>query len=637
MGIDDIRRARDQYNIRAARRRYSMAHWGEGYFDIDDRGHVLALPDRDSGHGVDLRELADRIRQAGLRLPVLVRFTDILRDRVRVLCAAFREAMAQTGYPASYTAVYPVKVNQQRCVVEEIVRHGAGCVGLEAGSKPELAAVLGLAAPGSVVVCNGYKDREYIRRALIGRALGLRVFLVIEKLSELDIVLREAADLGVEPLLGIRLRLASISAGKWQNSGGEKAKFGLSAAQVLQAVERLGAAGRLSCLRLLHVHLGSQIANIRDIQRGMHEASRYYAELHRCGAPIGVVDVGGGLGVDYEGSRSRSDCSTNYGVAEYAHNVVQALWQVCQEHDLPVPDIFSESGRALTAHHAMLMVPVVAVERVPEVAGNHRPDADDPRVLHNLYQLLSEPERRAPLEVYHDAVHWLAEARNQYLHGVLDLARRAHAEEYYFAVCRRLLPLLSPASRAHREVVDELNEQLADKYFCNFSVFQSVPDVWAIDQVFPILPLHRHDEEPQRRAVLQDLTCDSDGRISRYVQEDGLDSTLPVHEWKPDEPYLLGIFMVGAYQEILGDMHNLFGDTDAVNVVLDGQGGYRLQEPERGDRAGELLRYVHFDIEGLGRAYRRRIGEAGLDGETARRYLDELQRGLTGYTYLAEG
>lgn len=638
MSINDIRRARDQYNISAARSLYNIAHWGAGYFDINAEGHVLARPSRDAeSEGIDLFDLAGVLQEQGLTLPTLVRFNDILHDRVRTLCRAFQGAMEQADYAGRYTVVYPIKVNQQRCVVEEITRHGGDCVGLEAGSKPELTAVLGMAKPGSVVVCNGYKDREYIRLALIGRALGLKVYLVIEKLSELDIVIREAADLGVEPLLGIRLRLASLGAGKWQNSGGEKAKFGLSAAQVLQAVETLRGAGLLHCVQLLHVHLGSQIANIRDIQRGMREVARYYAELRQFGAPVAVVDVGGGLGVDYEGSRSRSHCSTNYAVGEYANNVVNALWESCQEYDLPQPDIFSESGRALTAHHAMLIVPVVDVDSVPDEAGGlQAPAEDEPMILHNLHQLCLEPEEHAVLEVYHDAAHWLGEAQAMYLHGVIDLAQRARAEQYYYAVCRRLRPLLRPGSRAHREVLDELNEKLADKYFCNFSVFQSMPDVWAIQQVFPIIPLHRHDEEPQRRAVLQDLTCDSDGRIDQYVHEDGLESTLPVHELRPGEPYLLGIFMLGAYQEILGDMHNLFGDTDAVNVVLDDDGGYRLEEPEQGDRTDELLSYVHFDPDQLRQSYRRRIEAAELAVATGEQYLAELEAGLTGYTYLED-
>ena len=624
------------WDIQQAREIYNIAHWSGGYFDVAENGHLMAQPKAALGPRVDMPELVQAIENAGLTLPVLVRFNGILQDRVDTLVGAFAQAMAEVDYQGAYTAVYPIKVNQQRSVVEEIVTHGAGRVGLEAGSKPELMAVLGLTPSGGTIVCNGYKDREYIRLALIGRALGHRIYLVVEKRSELELILEEAEALGVEPLLGLRVRLASIGAGKWQNSGGEKSKFGLSATEILQVIERLKKTGHHDALKLLHFHLGSQIANIHDIQRGVKELARFYAELHKLGVAIDVVDVGGGLGVDYEGSRSRSFCSMNYSVGEYAHNVVNALWEVCSESDLPHPHIISESGRALTAHHAVLITQVIDTETVPESEPQTNLDDEAPQVLHNLAEALQGLAQRSPVEVYHDTVHCLSETQSMYAHGVLGLAERAQAEAYYFAICRRLRERLQPAIRAHREILDELNEKLADKYFCNFSLFQSLPDVWGIEQIFPIMPISRLDEVPTRRVVLEDITCDSDGRIDQYVDREGLESSLPLHVLRDGEPYLLAFFMVGAYQEILGDMHNLFGDTDSVNVIVDEQGQVQLQNADRGDTVDDLLRYVHFEPDSLRAAYREKIQQAALSREQRQQFLDVLEHGLEGYTYLEE-
>ncbi len=624
------------WTIEHARDTYNIAHWSGGYFDVNSQGHVIARPDRKHS-GVDMYQLTQEIRQAGLSLPTLVRFTDILHDRVDTLCNAFTQAMATDNYQARFTAVYPIKVNQQRSVVEQILACGGERVGLEAGSKPELLAVLALVTPnGGTVVCNGYKDREYIRLALIGKQIGHRVYIVVEKLSELELILQEARNLNIKPLLGVRVRLASIGAGKWQNTGGEKSKFGLSATQVLEVVERLRAADMLDALQLLHFHLGSQIANIRDIQNGMREAARYYSELHRLGAAIKCVDVGGGLGVDYEGTRSRSFCSMNYSVEEYANNVVHALWETCTAQGLPHPDIITESGRAMTAHHAVLITNVTDIDRVPDGATLHAPNADAPLIIQNLWLGLSNLSPRSALEVYHDAQHWLAEAQAMYTHGVLTLQQRAHAEQIYFATCHKVRTLLQPRAKSHREALDELNEKLADKYFCNFSLFQSMPDVWAIDQIFPVIPLHRLDEQPTRRALIQDLTCDSDGCIDHYVDREGVESTLPIHSYQPGDTYLLGIFLIGAYQEILGDMHNLFGDTDSINVELTAQGGYKLTQAQRGDTVETVLRYVNFDAADLLAAYRTKISNAPLTPEQRSAYLEELAAGLEGYTYLEE-
>ncbi|MFN2301593.1 MAG: biosynthetic arginine decarboxylase, partial [Gammaproteobacteria bacterium] len=560
----------------------------------------------------------------------------ILHDRINTVCEAFAKARQDYGYQGGYTLVYPIKVNQQRSVVEEIIHHGGnGRVGLEAGSKPELMAVLAMSPPGSTIICNGYKDREYLRLALIGLQLGHRVYIVVEKLSELDMLVREARDIGVDPLIGIRIRLASMGAGKWQTTGGEKSKFGLSATQVLEAVNRLKELGMEQCLQLLHFHLGSQIANIRDIQRGMREAARHFQELTALGVRIRVMDVGGGLGVDYEGTRSRSDCSMNYTVEQYALTVVRTLWEICSEHDIAHPDIITESGRAMTAHHAVLLTNVIDVESIPDIVPQ-QPTEDDPLILNDLWEVYDAIDRKSALEIYHEAHYWAGEGIAMYTHGVLTLEQRARVEQTYYAICQRVRKLLAPASKAHRQVLDELNEKLADKYFLNLSVFQSLPDVWAIDQLFPIIPLHRLHEVPTRRAVLQDLTCDSDGRVEWYVDNEGVEATMPIHGIRPGEPYLLGFFMVGAYQEILGDMHNLFGDTDSVNVELTEDGGYRLVKPEQGDVASDVLRYVHFEPDELLNMYKAKIAAADISDAQRVSHLKELDDGLKGYTYLEE-
>jgi arginine decarboxylase len=625
------------WTLQTARDTYNISHWGNGYFDISPEGHVLVRPDPRAPAAVDLYALAREFAGHGLTLPVLVRFSGILAHRVQELCRAFDDAMRADDYQGHYTAVYPIKVNQQRSVVDALLAHGGERLGLEAGSKPELLAVLARSHPGGVIVCNGYKDREFIRLALIGRALGHRVYIVVEKLSELELIIEEARTLGVEPLIGVRVRLASIGAGKWQNTGGDKSKFGLSAAEVLRVVERLQGVNLLPSLQMMHFHMGSQIANVQHIQAGMKEAARYYAELRALGAEVKVVNVGGGLGVDYEGTRSRSFCSMNYSVQEYAANIVHALWETCAAHGLPHPDVISESGRALTAHHAVLITNVIEVERARGTAAVAPATAEEPQVIRDLWKGLNSLAIRPTLEVYHDAAHWMAEAQGMFNHGVLTLAQRARAEQIYFATCHAVRERLQPGTRAHREALDELNEKLADKYFCNYSLFQSMPDHWAIDQIFPVLPLNRLNEAPTRRAVINDITCDSDGRMDLYVDGEGIESSLPLHAMKDGEPYLLGIFMVGAYQEILGDMHNLFGDTDSVHVELLPDGTHRLTQPRQGDTVGSVLRSVHFDAEDLIAAYRSKVETAAnLDASQRTAFLGELEAGIEGYTYLED-
>lgn len=621
-----------KWNIEQANETYAIEHWGEGYFRINQKGHVSATPSGMAGTGeIDLYELAETIRKEGLSLPVLARFTDILADRVKLLKNAFERACTDYGYQGKYMPVYPIKVNQERGVVEGIMNNGFHPVGLEAGSKSELLAILALSNAGTVI-CNGYKDQSYIRLALIGLSLGLNLYIVVEKMSELELILTESEALGIQPQLGVRIRLSSIGGGKWQNSGGEKSKFGLHAGEVLKLVNRLKEKDRLDSLKLMHYHMGSQVADIGDIKTALREAGRYYCELHQLGARIRVADVGGGLGIDYEGTRSVGECSVNYSIDEYAESIVQAFSEICAEYQLPEPNLLTESGRAMSAHHAVLITNIINVEKVED--DSSQDVSSDAKPVRDLAECLRCLPTESPLGIYHDAQFDLAEARTMYVQGKMTLTELAEAERLNAAISHAVRRRLDTRLRAHRQVLDELNERLADKVFCNFSLFQSMPDAWAIDQVFPVMPLQRLDEEPTRRAVIQDLTCDSDGKIDFYLDRQSLETTLPCHEQNPSENYLIGIFLVGAYQEILGDMHNLFGDTHSVNIKLDGKGGYKMTDVRRGDAIDELLRYVHIDPEELKRAYHKKLVEADLPQDKRKMYESELIAGLGGYTYL---
>ncbi|WP_407353664.1 arginine decarboxylase [Luteimonas sp. R10] len=617
-----------------ARKTYSIPHWAEGYFDVDAAGRVVVAPAGAEGPSLALPEVVDAALAAGAQLPLLVRFPEILGDRLRTLQAAFAQAQADWDYAGGYTAVYPIKVNQHRGVAGTLAAHAGDGFGLEAGSKPELMAVMALSRPGGLIVCNGYKDREYIRLALIGRKLGLQTFIVIEKPSELPLVMEEATALGVEPVLGVRMRLASLGAGKWQNSGGDKAKFGLSPRQLLDLWKSLRDSGMAAALQMLHFHMGSQISNVRDIANGMREATRYFVELSKLGARIGHVDVGGGLGIDYEGTRSRSYNSVNYGVRQYAGSIVQPLADACAEHGLAPPRIVSECGRAMTAHHAVLVANVSEVETAPE---GRVPDVhdDEPAVIRHLREIHDELATRPAVELFHEAQHHHAEGLALYALGQIDLVHRARIDDLFYAIAHAVRARLTYDEKSHRPLLDELNERLVDKYFVNFSVFESMPDVWAIDQVFPILPIDRLDEAPTRRGVIADLTCDSDGKIGTYVENEDLDSSLPLHALRAGESYRLGFFLVGAYQEILGDIHNLFGDTDAIEVRSDGN-GFAIQQQRRGDTTDVMLDYVGYRVDDLRAAYDDKIAAAALPADEAARLRAALEAGLTGYTYLAD-
>jgi arginine decarboxylase len=624
-----------QWTVADSRSVYGIRHWGAGYFSINDAGRIEVRPNGPDSAPIDLYDQVDELRQSGLSLPLLVRFPDILQDRVRRLTGAFDASIERLEYQSRYTALYPIKVNQQEAVVENIIATQNVSIGLEAGSKPELLAVLALAPKGGTIVCNGYKDREFIRLALMGQKLGHNVFIVIEKESEVRLVIEEAAELKVAPQIGLRVRLSSLASSKWADTGGEKSKFGLSAAQILQVVERFKAAGLDQGIRLLHFHMGSQIANIADYRKGFREAIRYYGELRALGLPVDHIDVGGGLGVDYDGTHSRNASSINYDMQDYADAVVDMLKEFCDRQEIPHPHIFSESGRAMTAHHAVLLVQVTDVERhndkVPEIDAS----VEQPEVLQVLIELLDDSDPEMVAETYWRATHYIEEVAAQYSAGKLDLPQKALAEQCYFAICRRLYNQLKARQRSHRAVLDELNDKLADKYICNFSVFQSLPDTWAIGQILPILPLSRLDEEPLRRAVLQDLTCDSDGKIRQYVDEQSIETSLPVHEVREGEDYVLGIFLVGAYQEILGDMHNLFGDTDSVNIYQNADGSVYHAGIETHDTIEDMLRYVHLSPEELMTHYRDKVASARISARERTQFLDALRLGLTRSSYLS--
>ena len=639
-----------RWTIEDSRSLYNIDGWGIGFFDINAKGHVTVHPDkRHPERSLDLYDLARDLEEQGVGLPVLLRFSDILRSRIEALSERFQRAIAEYEYTGGYTTVYPIKVNQQRHVIEEIVQFGTRLgVGLECGSKPELQAVLAMhESTDHLIVCNGYKDEEFMRLAFMGQKVGHRVFVVIEQTSEVDVLLRVADEMGVAPTAGIRIKLASEGYGRWAKSGGERAKFGLSAAELVKVIERLRGSGRLDIVKLIHFHLGSQITDIRYIKAGLQEVARFYAELRGMGVDVTHVDVGGGLGVDYDGSNSTATASVNYSVQEYANDIVYTLAEACREADLPMPHIISESGRALTAHHALLLLKVIDVESQADPAIPALTE-DDHVVLHELregYQTIAARARersngdpvippRVVREVYHDATFAKERAYELFKSGVLSLRGRAMAELLYVATVNAVAPIAQEDREEYSDIIAEVEASLIDRYFCNFSIFQSLPDSWAIDQLFPIMPIHRLDEEPVRRGTLQDVTCDSDGKIDRFVGPGRVRPSLELHPFRPEEPYTLGIFLTGAYQEILGDLHNLFGDTNAVHVRLTA-GGYEVTDLVHGDTVTEVLNYVQFRAHDLLAAWRRKVNAArDLTRQEANAFIADYVAGLEGYTYL---
>ncbi|TCS35922.1 biosynthetic arginine decarboxylase [Reinekea marinisedimentorum] len=625
-----------KWNVSDTIELYNVNRWSEGYFSVNKDGDTVVT----AGNGIPLKNIVLEAKKKGMQLPLLVRFPHILHDRVAQITTAFANAIKTERYKNHYQPLYPIKVNQQRRVVEEIINGqrlaNAPRIGLEAGSKPELMAVMAEASKGpTTIVCNGYKDEEYIRLALSAEKLGHHVYLVVEKSTEVDWILSISKEMNVLPRIGVRARLSSTGRGKWQSSGGEKSKFGLTASEIISVIDQLKEHDRLSCFQLLHFHLGSQIANIRDIQIALRECARFYVELRQLNAPVEVIDVGGGLGVDYEGTRSRESCSMNYSTQEYANNVVYAFREACETSEQPHPIIFSESGRAVTAHHAVLLADV-SEEETPDITTPTAPADDAPNVLKELwycYQCTLIHDRPYA-ELYHDASYFLNDVHQAYTQGYLSLSQRAQAEEMARAINYLIANQLNPTKRAHRDMLDDLNEKMASKLFVNFSVFQSLPDVWGIDQIFPIMPLTGLDREPTVRGIVQDITCDSDGKIKHYVDGEGVESTLPLPNWQANERPWLGFFMVGAYQEILGDLHNLFGDTNSLDAIFDESGELMLVNARKGDSIRQVLSYVDFSQEMMVSAYQRQLEESSMPLSEKQSLLENYRDGMKHVTYL---
>jgi len=628
----------DRWTVTDASELYDVPAWGKGYFSIGANGHVFVHPTKDPARSVDLKKLIDTLVLRGINPPILIRFGEILQDRLAELHQAFRTAIAEHNYKGIYQCVFPIKVNQQRQVIEEVFEYGRPFqFGLEAGSKPELMAVMSIADNATPILCNGFKDDEYIELAMMARKIGRNITPVVEKYTELELILKHAARMGVRPSVGIRLKLASRGSGRWKSSGGYRSKFGLTVTEALRALEQLKQLGMGDCLKLIHFHLGSQITNIRQIKGAVIEAARIYVELKRAGAGLEYVDVGGGLGIDYDGSQTDFESSVNYTLQEYANDIVYHIQNVCEEAEVPTPNIISESGRAVAAYHSVLVFNVLGVSGFGEeqVPADVNPDWEQPLV--DLYQAMRSVSSKNLLESYHDAQGALDSALNLFSLGYLTLEQRSLAENMYWNVARRVLRAAKDLDYFPEEL-EGLENMLSDTYFCNFSLFQSMPDSWAIKQLFPILPVHRLEQRPTHHAVLGDISCDSDGKIDRFIDRRDVKNTLALHPFSPGEPYFLGAFLVGAYQEILGDLHNLFGDTNAVHVLL-GEG----DEPEldhviAGDTVREVLNYVQFNSGTLIESYRKDVELAVREGrltyEEAGRLVRFYEDGIHGYTYL---
>jgi arginine decarboxylase len=617
---------------------YNVRQWGNGYFSVNDKGNLTVHPSGPGTDQVDLRDLVEEVRRRGISPPLLIRFSEILKARLVELNEAFRRAIAEYGYRAGYRGVYPIKVNQEHYVVERLVEAGRPYdFGLEAGSKPELLAVMAmLDNPEAIVICNGYKDEEYVETALLASRLGLHVILVVEKFSELPLIAAVAERTGVRPSIGVRARLSARGAGHWEASGGDRSKFGLGARGLTEAVEFLSRHGLLDRLELLHFHLGSQVSSIRNVKEALREAARTYCELAKIGAPLGFLDVGGGLGIDYDGSQTNFSSSMNYTLQEYANDIVFGTMELCDAAGVPHPTLVSESGRALVAHHAALIVDVLGVGEFKVAPLPEQLPEGTPAPIRYLFDSYREVSRKNLLEAYHDAAGYRDEILSLYTLNHLSLTQRVLAEDIYWALSQKILRMLRELDEVPEEL-EGIERQLADTYFCNFSVFQSLPDSWAIDQLFPVVPIHRLQEEPSRRAVLADITCDSDGKIDHFIDRRDVKPVLELHGLGEDD-YYLGIFLVGAYQEILGDLHNLFGDTNTLHVTLAGDGGYHIEHVLTGDTVTDVLKYVSYDRDDLVARVRRAAERALKDGrmtfEDSRQLLRVYEQGLSGYTYL---
>ncbi|MDD3787337.1 MAG: biosynthetic arginine decarboxylase [Petrimonas sp.] len=629
-----------KWRIEDSEELYNINGWGNGYFSINEKGHVQVTPRKKEGNSVDLSDLMRELYLRDVSTPVLVRFPEILDNRIEKISNSFKIASKEYEYTAQNYIIYPIKVNQMRQVVEEIVSYGKRFhIGLEAGSKPELHAVLAINTNSdSLIICNGYKDESYIELALLAQKMGKQVFIVVEKLNELDLTIEISKRLKVKPNIGIRVKLASSGSGKWEESGGDGSKFGLNSSELLEALEILKKQKLTECFRLIHFHIGSQITKIRRIKTALREAAQFYVQLHESGFGIEFVDIGGGLGVDYDGTRSSyTENSINYSIQEYVNDSVFSFVDAANKNEIPHPNIITESGRALTAHHSVLLFEVLETATLPSWDEDKEIQENDHELVKELYAIWDNLSNARMLEAWHDAQQIREESLDLFSLGMLDLKTRAQVEELYFSIAREINLMTNRAKHAPEEL-RQLSALLPDKYFCNFSLFQSLPDSWAIDQVFPIIPIHRLDEKPERTATLQDITCDSDGKIANFAAQDGFHTSfLPVHALKKNEPYYIGVFLVGAYQEILGDLHNLFGDTNVVHVST-GEKGYSIDQIIDGESVAEVLDYAQYNAKKLVRTVETWVMSSVKQGkisvEEGKEFLSNYRSGLYGYTYL---
>jgi arginine decarboxylase len=630
----------DRWTVADASELYEVPRWGKGYFSVNDRGHMQVHPTKDPALAIDMQELVERLQLRGLDLPILLRFNGILKDRLREIHDVFAQAIKDHDYKGRYICVYPIKVNQQRHVVEQVVNYGKVYgFGLEAGSKPEMLAVVAMTDAETPIICNGFKDAEFIEMAMLAQKMGRKVIPVVEKYTELALILKYAEKVGVRPQIGMRIKLAARGSGRWQSSGGWRSKFGLTVSEILHAIDELKSRDMLDCFKLLHFHLGSQITNIRHVKTAVTEAARAYADLSKRGAGLEYLDIGGGLGVDYDGSQTNFESSVNYSLGEYAADVVHHVQAVCEEASVTHPTIISESGRAIAAYHACLVFGTLGV------AGQGNGDenlldipADSEQPLFDLVDTFKNVTARNALESYHDAQQAMDVAMTLFSTGYLALDQRATAENLFWAICKKIKRLAEQLDYMPEEL-EGLDTLLSDTYFCNFSLFQSMPDSWAIKQLFPVMPIHRLDERPTRHAVLGDITCDSDGKIDQFIDRRDVKRTLRLHQFN-DQPYYLAAFLIGAYQEILGDLHNLFGDTNTVHVDLTGSGEVVIEAMVKGDTVREVLDYVEFEpsdlITRLQTAVETAVRESRLSHQEAGRFLKFYEEALNGYTYLEE-
>ena len=616
---------------------YNITGWGLKYFSINDNGHVQVTP-REGCASVDLKELMDELQIRDITAPVLLRFPDILDNRIEKISRCFKQAAGEYKYGAQNFIIYPIKVNQMRQVVDEIVSHGKKFnIGLEAGSKPELHAVLATNIDEhNLIICNGYKDENYVELALLAQKMGRRIFLVVEKLNELHLIARLAKRIGVRPNIGIRIKLSSSGSGKWEESGGDHSKFGLNSSELLEAVDALAKYKMEDCLKLIHFHIGSQITKIRRIKNALREATQFYVQLTKMGFSIDFIDIGGGLGVDYDGTRSSaSENSMNYSIQEYANDAISAIVDACEKNGLKQPNVITESGRSLSAHHSILIIETLETTQLPVWNDNEAVSDSDHELARELYQIWDRLGQQSLLESWHDALQIREEALDRFSLGMLDLHTRAQIEKLFWSVAREVNDIAKTMKHVPEEL--RISKMLPDKYFCNFSLFQSLPDSWAIDQMFPIMPISRLDEKPTRTATIQDVTCDSDGKINCFISSHGFSNALPIHPIKNGESYYLGVFLVGAYQEILGDMHNLFGDTNTVHVSVH-KDGYEIEQIIDGETVAEVLDYVQYNPKKLVRNVEtwvtRSMKSGKITPEEGREFLSNYRSGLYGYTYL---